>query len=300
MVVLLWLRGSRFEALIGPTNSHPMPSHAIPISQVAAHSICIARNWCTSLKIQPKSKSAMKKFRTDSSRSIGPLLAIETVNSELFGNKSTEASVVCKGKELDAEILGCTTMRIFSSPNEDYSSMLPVWTNAQLVPSWKRIYQVFSGLGRLGSLSPSSAAAHSGFKFHKLQVLLRGQLRCVVPNWRGSAEWVRKLKRSQGLRGGHVHDMYTTCTHCQVHLSQDHWFQNRWQELTEIYSKEVVQTRHSSACCIPKVFLSEVPWSRSSAEQQLLGDRLFVESMAMFSFLGTSAKSSLRFRPTNR
>ena len=161
----------------------------------------------------------MKKFRTDSSRSIGPLLAIETVNSELFGNKSTEASVVCKGKELDAEILGCTTMRIFSSPNEDYSSMLPVWTNAQLVPSWKRIYQVFSGLGRLGSLSPSSAAAHSGFKFHKLQVLLRGQLRCVVPNWRGSAEWVRKLKRSQGLRGGHVHDMYTTCTR-HVHTAR--------------------------------------------------------------------------------
>ena len=88
-------------------------------TQVAAHSmVCtmIAQNWCTSLqKIQPKlSKSAMKKFRTDSSRSIGPLLAIETVNSKPFGNKSTEASVICKGKELDAEILGCTTMRIFS------------------------------------------------------------------------------------------------------------------------------------------------------------------------------------------
>ena len=93
-------------------------------TQVAAHSmVCtvIIQNWCRSLqKVQPKlSKSAMKKFRTGfcekTSRSIGPLLAIETVNSKPCGSKSTEASVICKGKELDAEILGCTTMmRIFS------------------------------------------------------------------------------------------------------------------------------------------------------------------------------------------
>ena len=189
---------------------HPNIPHKLRPTRFAT--LLETRNWCTSLKIQPKSKSAMKKFRTDSSRSIGPLLPIETVNSELFGNKSTEASVVCKGKELDAEILGCTTMRIFSWCRSAKHVKLTEWG----------LFVHASSLDQCTTGSLLKADWSGFFWFGSFG---------KPPNWRGSAEWVRKLKRSQGLRGGHVHNMHTTCTHCQVHLSQDHWFQNRWQEL---------------------------------------------------------------------
>ena len=80
-------------------------------TQVAAHSICNIAPWRSSRnpKVQWRNFAQILLDRSD----LCWPLERSTLNC-LATNQPKRLSVVCKGKELDAEILGCTTMRIFS------------------------------------------------------------------------------------------------------------------------------------------------------------------------------------------